>query len=91
MSVQERPLTINGVTFNNYESFRDYVFAHRATKEDSIHHLEKKMNFFEQKYNMSTSAFIHNVVGTPADDTPDFIGWLCHYESYCKLTNGSKG
>jgi hypothetical protein len=88
MAIKERPITINGITFNNFEEFRDYVLKNRPSKEESIQHLKNKMSFFEQKYKMSTEEFVQNIVGTPADDTPDFIRWLCHYESYRKLTNG---
>lgn len=91
LSIKERPLTIRGITFNNYEEFREYVLSNRISKEDSIRHLEEKMNSFEQKYKMSTQEFAQKIVGTPAEDTPDFIHWLCHYKSYCKLTDGNNG
>lgn len=90
MAIKERPITINGITFNNFEEFRDYVFAHQATRESSIREIRKKLKSFEDKYQMSTDEFVQEVVGTPADDTPDFIRWLCHYKSYCELTNGKE-
>ena len=88
MAVKERPITINSTTFNNYGEFRNYVFTHRAHKEEVIHSVEKDLNFYEQRYHMPTSEFIKNIAGTPAEDEPDFISWIIHYDTYQRLTNG---
>lgn len=90
MSVKEKSITINSNTFNNFDEFYHYMDTHRASKEKTIHSLEKNLKFYEQKYEMSTSEFVENIVGTPAEDTFDFIRWAGDYESYCELTNGKK-
>ena len=90
MSVKERPLTINGVTFNNYEGFYHYVDTHQSSREKTICSLENQLKTYEEKYKMPTSEFVKNIVGSPAEDSFDFIRWAGDYESYCELTNGKK-
>jgi Rad3-related DNA helicase len=90
MAIKERPLTINGITFNNYEEFRNYVMSHRASKEEVIRSVEEDLKFYENKYKMSTKEFIEKIAGTPADDEPDFIVWLSNYDTYKRLTNGKE-
>lgn len=90
MSVKERPITLNDITFNSFEEFYNYFSTHRAPKEKTIGDLERQLRFYEQKYNMSTEEFVNTIVGTPAEDEFDFMVWSGYYRSYQRLTNGKE-
>lgn len=90
MSVKEKPITINDITFNSFEEFYNYMATHRPPKQEVIHSLEEDLRAFEQKYHMSTEEFVNTIVGTPAEDEFDFMVWAGYYRSYRRLTNGKE-
>jgi len=40
---------------------------------------------YEKKYKMRSEVFFKIIVGTPAEDTPDFLTWASCYRSYFRL------
>lgn len=52
----------------------------------SVDHVTAKMTEelqrYEQKYKMRSEIFYALIVGTPAEDHPDFLQWAIAYRSY---------
>lgn len=44
--------------------------------------LAGELHDFEAKYHMRSEVFCALIVGTPAEDTPDFVNWAMCYRSY---------
>ena len=44
--------------------------------------LSRQLHEYEEKYNVRSEIFYRLIVGTPAEDTPDFIEWAMCYRSY---------
>ena len=44
--------------------------------------LTEELYIYEKKYNMRSEVFYNLIVGTPAEETPDFINWAICYRSY---------
>jgi len=44
--------------------------------------LARDLHDFEAKYHMRSEVFYALIVGTPAEDTPDFVNWAMCYRSY---------
>lgn len=44
--------------------------------------LSEELHSYEKKYNMRSEVFYNLIVGTPAEDNPDFINWAICYRSY---------
>lgn len=44
--------------------------------------LARELHDFEAKYHMRSEVFHALIVGTPAEDTPDFVNWAMCYRSY---------
>ena len=86
MKIEEKPLKIGDLTFANFEEFAEYVKAHQLPKEEVIERLRKELKGYEEKYNMSSERFYHEIANTPAEDEIDFLNWKMAYESYRELT-----
>ena len=43
--------------------------------DTAIAKLSQQLHAYEEKYNLRSEIFYKLIVGTPAEDTPDFIGW----------------
>ena len=48
----------------------------------AIAKLSEQLHGYEKKYNLRSEIFYKLIVGTPAEDTPDFIAWAMCYRSY---------
>jgi len=48
----------------------------------AIAKLSEQLHRYEKKYNLRSEVFYKLIVGTPAEDTPDFIAWAMCYRSY---------
>jgi hypothetical protein len=48
----------------------------------AIAKLSQQLHEYEEKYNLRSEIFYKLIVGTPAEDTPDFIAWAMCYRSY---------
>lgn len=85
MKIEERPLKIGDLTFQNFEEFAQYVKAHQLPKEEAIKRLEKELKGYEEKYNMSSEQFYQEIANTPAEDEIDFLNWKMAYETYREI------
>jgi len=50
--------------------------------DTAIAKLSQQLHQYEEKYNLRSEIFYRLIVGTPAEDTPDFIAWAMCYRSY---------
>ena len=50
--------------------------------EKALARLTEQLHQYERKYNMRSEVFYQLIVGTPAEDHPDFIAWAICYRSY---------
>lgn len=50
--------------------------------DEAISKLSEQLYLYEKKYNMRSEVFYRLIVGTPAEDVPDFISWAMCYRSY---------
>ena len=48
----------------------------------AITRLSEKLHQYEKKYNLRAEIFYKIIVGTPSEDTPDFISWAMCYRAY---------
>ena len=51
----------------------------------TIAKLSEQLHGYEKKYNLRSEIFYKLIVGTPAEDTPDFIAWAMCYRSYFRI------
>jgi len=54
----------------------------RLCADTAIAKLSQQLHEYEEKYNLRSEIFYKLIVGTPAEDTPDFIAWAMCYRSY---------
>lgn len=47
-----------------------------------IAELADELHTYETKYKMRSEVFYALIVGTPAEDTPDFLNWAMCYRGY---------
>ena len=85
MRCVEKPITINGVTLNSFEEFCDYVLKNQIPIEESYQRTLKNLQVFEEKYGMTSDQFAEKIMGTPAEDEPDFLEWGMDYKVYLRL------
>ncbi len=62
-------------------------FIHQVTSgtlstDKVLTKLTEELYSYEKKYNMRSEVFYNLIVGTPAEDSPDFINWAICYRSY---------
>ena len=62
-------------------------FIHQVTSgtlstDKVLTKLTEDLYSYEKKYNMRSEVFYNLIVGTPAEDSPDFINWAICYRSY---------
>jgi len=50
--------------------------------DTAIAKLSQQLHEYEKKYNLRSEIFYKLIVGSPAEDTPDFIAWAICYRSY---------
>jgi hypothetical protein len=64
------------------ESFIREISNLELSTDTAIAKLSQQLHEYEKKYNLRSEIFYKLIVGTPAEDTPDFIGWAMCYRSY---------
>lgn len=62
--------------------FNQRVSRFELTSNKAITRLSEQLHHYEKKYNLRSEIFYKIIVGTPAEDTPDFIAWAMCYRSY---------
>lgn len=55
------------------------------SEDRAISKLSEQLQQYEKKYNLRSEIFYKLIVGTPAEDTPDFISWAMCYRSYFRI------
>lgn len=85
MKFVEKPITINGVTLNSFEEFCDYVLKRQVPIEEAYQRTLNNLKAFEEKYGMTSDQFAEKIMGTPAEDEPDFLIWGMEYDTYLEL------
>lgn len=53
--------------------------------DKAVAKLTDQLHKYEKKYNLRSEVFYSLIVGTPAEDTPDFIAWAMCYRSYFRM------
>ena len=64
------------------EKFVREISNLELSTDTAIAKLSQQLHEYEGKYNLRSEIFYKLIVGTPAEDTPDFIGWAMCYRSY---------
>lgn len=62
--------------------FLNRMLSGRLSTERTLAQLTEQLHQYERKYNMRSEVFYQLIVGTPAEDHPDFIAWAICYRSY---------
>ena len=55
------------------------------SEDRAILKLSEQLQQYEKKYNLRSEIFYKLIIGTPAEDTPDFISWAMCYRSYFRI------
>ena len=64
------------------DQFIGKVSNFELSEDRAISKLSEQLQEYEKKYNLRSEIFYKLIVGTPAEDTPDFIAWAMCYRSY---------
>lgn len=64
------------------EEFITQVMDLDRSADEATAELASQLHHYEEKYNMRSEVFYRFIVGTPAEDNPDFIAWAICYRSY---------
>jgi len=64
------------------EEFIQQVGSLELLHDKAIAKLAEQLHRYEKKYNLRSEIFYKLIVGTPAEDTSDFIEWAICYRSY---------
>lgn len=64
------------------EEFIQKVSGLELSADKAIAKLSEQLYEYEKKYNLRSEIFYKLIVGTPAEDVPDFIAWAMCYRSY---------
>jgi len=62
--------------------FMHHVTSGALSADKVLAKLSEDLYLYEKKYNMRSEVFYNLIVGTPAEDSPDFINWAICYRSY---------
>lgn len=64
------------------EEFIQKVSSFELSPDMAIAKLAEQLHEYEKKYKLRSEIFYKLIVGTPAEDIPDFISWAMCYRSY---------
>ena len=67
------------------EEFIQKVSNLELSPDKTIAELAEQLHEYEKKYNLRSEIFYKLIVGTPAEDFPDFITWAMCYRSYFRM------
>jgi len=67
------------------EEFIQKVSNLELSPDKAIAKLAEQLHEYEKKYNLRSEIFYKLIVGTPAEDFPDFITWAMCYRSYFRM------
>jgi hypothetical protein len=64
------------------QEFVEKISKLELSEDRAIAELSEELQQYERKYRLRSEIFYRLIVGTPAEDTPDFISWGICYRSY---------
>lgn len=64
------------------KEFLKKVTQGTLSADSAMAKLVQELQRYEQKYGMRSEIFYALIVGTPAEDRPDFLQWAMCYRSY---------
>lgn len=64
------------------QEFLQRVLHGQLTPDSALARLTEQLHKYEKKYQMRSEVFYKLIVGTPAEDQPDFLAWAICYRSY---------
>jgi len=67
------------------QEFIEKLSQQALSKDEVLNKLAEELYHYEKKYGMRSELFYRIIVGTPAEDTPDFLTWASCYRSYFRL------
>ena len=67
------------------DEFLEKITNLELSEDQAISKLSDQLQKYEKKYNLRSEIFYKLIVGTPAEDTPDFISWAMCYRSYFRV------
>lgn len=67
------------------QEFVEKISKLELSEDQAIAELSEELQQYERKYRLRSEIFYRLIVGTPAEDTPDFISWGICYRSYFRL------
>ena len=67
------------------DEFLEKIANLELSEDKAISKLSDQLQKYEKKYNLRSEIFYKLIVGTPAEDTPDFISWAVCYRSYFRI------
>ncbi len=62
--------------------FLNRLTSKQLTHQQALAQLTEQLQQYEKKYNLRSEIFYKLIVGTPAEDNPDFLAWAICYRSY---------
>lgn len=62
--------------------FLQHLISGPLTRERALTELTERLHRYEKQYNLRSEVFYKLIVGTPAEDHPDFLAWAICYRSY---------
>ena len=65
--------------------FVDKMSKLELSEDRAVSELTEALQEYERKYKLRSEIFYRLIVGTPAEDTPDFISWAMCYRSYFRM------
>jgi hypothetical protein len=77
--------TIRKVKKLTREDFIKKVMSGSLSTDRAITQLTEQLHQYEKKYNMRSEVFYKLIVGTPAEDHPDFLSWAMCYRSHFRV------
>jgi len=67
------------------QEFVEKIGKLELSEDRTISELSEKLQEYERKYKLRSEIFYRLIVGTPVEDTPDFISWGMCYRSYFRV------
>jgi hypothetical protein len=64
------------------QEFLQRVLEGRLGADRALARLTEQLHEYERKYKLRSEVFYKLIVGTPAEDQPDFLAWAICYRSY---------
>lgn len=67
------------------QTFLQQVLSGQLKADQALARLTEQLHHYEKQYNMRSEVFYKLIVGTPAEDHPNFLAWAICYRSYFRV------